>query len=234
MSRKDTILIAVIINAGLLAVLFATAIIYDTEKELDQTEFDTSLAEAKPIGNHEQPKLIASAPPPRTEEYIAKSYDEPVTQPIDLEEEEFYFQNADAAPVQAVEEEAKPIKQSVTSQSDYVEVTVKKGDSLDKIAKSNGTTVSAIKKANNLTSEKLSIGQVLRIPLKKDQPVAAAAQPSKAADSPDAVYHIVKSGDSPWKIAKQYGVKYEDILKLNQLNEEKARNLKIGDRIRVK
>jgi peptidoglycan endopeptidase LytF len=48
------------------------------------------------------------------------------------------------------------------------------------------------------------------------------------------VYYVVKSGDSPWKIAKQFNVKPEDILQLNHLDEEKARNLKIGDRIRIK
>ena len=54
----------------------------------------------------------------------------------------------------------------------------------------------------------------------------------KAADEP--VYYVIKSGDNPWKIARQFGVKYDEILRLNQLDEEKARNLKIGDRVRVK
>jgi peptidoglycan DL-endopeptidase LytF len=227
MSRKDTILIAVIINAGLLAVLFATAIIYDTDKEIDQNEFEVALAEAKPVQlDQNQIKAAASQADPaamRMSESAAS---------VPLKQEELYFQ--DPIPSQAFSADDGEVQEEAHSvqQSDYVEVTVKKGDSLDKIARANGTSVSAIKKASGLANEKLSIGQVLKIPLKRDQPAAQAV--SRPVESSDAVYHIVKSGDSPWKIAKQYGVNYEDILLLNQLDEEKARNLKIGDRIRVK
>lgn len=41
--------------------------------------------------------------------------------------------------------------------------TVKKGDSLYSIAKKYNTTVDAIKSKNNLTSNNLSIGQILKI-----------------------------------------------------------------------
>ena len=44
----------------------------------------------------------------------------------------------------------------------------------------------------------------------------------------------MKKGDNPWKIAKQFNVRFEDLLKMNNLDEERARNMKIGDKIRVK
>lgn len=229
MTRKDTILIAVIINAGLLAILFTTAIIYDTEKDLIQSDDSGLLVEAKGASPANEPHKILAYNTPASEENLSKPYSEPVaTAP--LEQEQLYFQ--DPQPAAAEEAEAAP----TLAQPEYVEVTVKKGDVLEKIARANGTTISAIKKANGLTNERLSIGQVLRIPVKKEgesKSNSSKTSSSKTADG-QAVYHTVKSGDSPWKIAKQHGVNYEDILLLNQLDEASARNLKVGDRVRVK
>ena len=42
--------------------------------------------------------------------------------------------------------------------------TVKGGDTLSKIAKKNGTTAKAIRAANGLTSDKINVGQKLKIP----------------------------------------------------------------------
>lgn len=50
----------------------------------------------------------------------------------------------------------------------------------------------------------------------------------------DEEWYTIKSGDNPWKIAKSEKIDYDDILKLNQLTESKAKNLKPGDRIRIK
>ena len=46
----------------------------------------------------------------------------------------------------------------------YIEYTVRSGDTLWLLAKRYGTTVDAIKKLSGITSDHLSIGQVLRIP----------------------------------------------------------------------
>ena len=46
----------------------------------------------------------------------------------------------------------------------YFEYTVRPGDTLWLLAQRYGTTVSALKSLNNLTSDILNIGQVLRIP----------------------------------------------------------------------
>ena len=43
---------------------------------------------------------------------------------------------------------------------------VRSGDNLSKIAKRHGVTVNAIKKANNLTSDDIRVGQRLKIPAK--------------------------------------------------------------------
>ena len=58
--------------------------------------------------------------------------------------------------VQYFEEEAK-----------YDSYRVKKRDSLGKIANKYGITVAELKKINNMTSDNIVVGQVLRVPKKK-------------------------------------------------------------------
>lgn len=245
MTRKDTILIAVVINAGLLAVLFVTAVIYDTDKVMDQSDLNTSVIGVKEEPSPEPlaPSLIASAGSTGDEVDNVLNYysaNSP-SQPVVVETiPETYVLEAPTVSTNVVEESTKSAP--ATNQGELIEVIVKKGDVLEKIAKANGTTVNAIKKANQLKNERLKIGQVLKIPNRNTDngstTVAIVTKKSidktENADSSEAVYHTIKSGDSPWKIAKQHSVKYEDILKLNGLDEEKARNLKIGDRVRVK
>ncbi len=64
------------------------------------------------------------------------------------------------------------------------------------------------------------------------KPVAESKSALKSAVQPE--YYIVKSGDSPWKIARKFHLDFEDLLKMNGLNEEKAKNLKIGQKLRIR
>ncbi len=64
----------------------------------------------------------------------------------------------------------------VPPSQDYFEVRVKRGDFLEKIARANGTTVDEIKKINHLNSEKISVGQLLRIPKKGEKETAKQFQ----------------------------------------------------------
>lgn len=61
--------------------------------------------------------------------------------------------------------------------------TVKSGDTLTKIASQFGTTVKAIRSENNLTTDKIKVGQKLRIPAKASAPTTAPAL-APAATSP--------------------------------------------------
>lgn len=252
MTRKDTILIAVVINAGLLAILFTTAVIYDTDKAVVPVELTSPLADNKTVQSDPSQTMVAASPTTGDEvDNVLKYYASPSAQPIVVETQpETYTPEPIAVQSNAPDDEELPIRAAEANQGTFVEVTVKKGDVLEKIARANKSSVGAIKRANNLQNENLSIGQVLKIPVKQSSLANAPAvkrEESKEETKPDikqgqikesqeneAVYHVVKSGDNPWKIAKQYNVKYDDILRLNQLDEEKARNLKIGDRIRVK
>lgn len=261
MTRKDTILIAVVINAGLLAVLFTTAVIYDTDKGTENMEFVAPLVDNKTSSIDSQSTLIAAVSMGDEVDNVLKYYTPAPAQPILVQstQETFIPQSMVLQPNANEDEESSQSSgtSSTSSQEKFTEITVKRGDVLEKIARANKTSVSAIKRANQLESERLSIGQVLKIPTQQNAPLYATSgatvaqvEPIKAEPRPvkiepkqeitkepkadEPVYYVIKSGDNPWKIARQFGVKYDEILRLNQLDEEKARNLKIGDRVRVK
>lgn len=103
---------------------------------------------------------------------------------------------------------------------------VRSGDTLSGIAARHRTSVSAIKSANNLRSDRLALGQRLRIPGRGGRaPVAAAStvvaraapvgSPTEtggpAPPSGGEVRHQVRSGDSLWLLASRYGTTVERI-----------------------
>lgn len=45
--------------------------------------------------------------------------------------------------------------------------------------------------------------------------------------------YTIQPGDNPWKIARKFHISFEKLLELNGLDEAKARNLKIGQTIRI-
>jgi len=92
---------------------------------------------------------------------------------------------------------------------------VKSGDSLWSIARQFNTTVSEIRATNNLTSDVLSIGQLLRIPGNNN------------SGSNGTIYYV-KSGDSLWKIANQFGTTVDEIRRLNGLT---SNVLQIGQQL---
>ena len=91
---------------------------------------------------------------------------------------------------------------------------VKKGDSLWSIASKNNTTVDNIKKLNNLSSNNLSVGQVLKL-----------SYDAKKEDIKESNIYMVKKGDSLWLIANKYGTTVDELKSENNL---KSNTLSIG------
>ena len=91
---------------------------------------------------------------------------------------------------------------------------VKKGDTLYSIAAANNTTVDELKKANNLTSNILSTGQLLKIP---------------SALLPESTY-IVKKGDSLYSIANKYNTTVDELKRINNLT---SNILRIGQVLKL-
>ena len=78
------------------------------------------------------------------------------------------------------------------------------GDTLYSIAKKLDTTVPELKKINNLTSNILSIGQILKIP-------------TKLVDIGDTDLYQVQIGDTLYSIAKKYNISVNELKALNDL-----------------
>lgn len=254
MSRKDTIIIAVLINAGLLIVLFASAL---------KTSSPQVEASAAPMAKYVEPSY-------RREQPVASGGDE-VDQALQIAQsssapavkESAYFANAQssspysasspassapkmnfaddlkafAAPeVSSTAFPAVATTQAVEKKNaEYVEIKVKKGDVLEKIARQHRTSVDQIIALNQLSTTSLRIGQTLKIPQGKSAVVAttsSAAAPS-ASQTSGSKYYVVRNGDNPWTIAVKNHMKVEDLLKLNNLDQEKARKLKPGDKLLI-
>ena len=118
------------------------------------------------------------------------------------------------------------------SKEQQVTITVKRGDMLERIARANGTTVQKLKQLNQLQDERIEGEPSLRPCLSQKEEIVQEA-PKKTNFSDNGEFYTIKSGDNPWKIAKQFNVRFDELLQLNNLDEEKARKLKAGDKIRV-
>lgn len=252
MNRRDTIIIAVLLNAGLLAILFVMAINSDDNNITDQggsqaivdvTELPINPQEVITISTPEMQQTSIMQSGDEIDNALKQYANNPQLILVDDEMEPSDKEPIEPPPAITTTPPQNPEPHPSTKQPQFVDVTVKKGDALEKIARANNTTIDAIKKANNLTNNKLSIGQTLKVPvgIKKTSTTTTIAQtkPSPSKDtkvvaSAEPELYTIKSGDNPWKIAKQFHVKFDDLLKMNNLDEDKARNLKVGDKIRVK
>lgn len=93
------------------------------------------------------------------------------------------------------------------SDAEELTYTVKSGDNLYGIANKYGVSVDELKSYNNLTSNLLSLGQVLRIPVS------------------NGITYVVKSGDNLYDIARKYDTTVDLIKSKNGLT---SNNLSIG------
>lgn len=239
MGRRDTIIIAVLVNVALLAALFATATVVEENRA-------TTVVANVPLAQTATTSTSVTEPPILIEPVKRGGV---VVDEIDQALQEYALKQK-----VVVKREPQPLlteetigageedNSSEVDLDNYVEITVKKGDILGKIAYAHQVTVEEIMSLNQLKNVKLKIGQRLKIP-KKEPSIAIIEQKtttnrvSQAVTPPvttDPEYYIIKGGDNPWKIARRFHLKYEDLLLLNGLDEEKAKNLKIGQTIRIR
>lgn len=133
--------------------------------------------------------------------------------------------------------------------------TVQSGDSLYAIAEKLGTTVDELTALNDLTSNDLSVGQVLRIPGSASHtqgsptptgaqatstPTARATEATEATpqatDTPEAAntpqagqtVYTVQDGDNANDIALRFGVTLDELAAANSMTVDDLRNLEVG------
>lgn len=217
MNRKDTILIAILLNAGLLIIMFVLAIKPSHVKEsfVKKKSETPSVIEPALITKKEIDKILTTY----TAEEGTSSH---ALRPSPMRSEV-------VIPEKKIE---LPSENKVLSPISKISIKVQSGDALEKIAKTYNTSVKEIMKFNNLVNTKLQIGQVIYLP-----PASANSTKIDTAISPSVIkqqFYTVRTGDTPWTIAAKNQLRVEELLQLNSLNQEKARYLKPGDRLRIR
>lgn len=98
--------------------------------------------------------------------------------------------------------------------------TVRGGDTLSRIARQHGISVSTLRSSNNLRGSMIRVGQTLRVP---------SAITTSSGQQP--IVHQVRRGDTLWRIAQRYQV---DVKQLQHWNEIASQDiLKLGQKIMV-
>ena len=106
-----------------------------------------------------------------------------------------------------------PSKETDVTTGEYV---VKSGDTLYAIAQKYGTTVDNLKSINDLTTDSLAIGQILKVPTESNEI--------------DNDTYTVKSGDTLYGIANKYNTTVDAIKALNNLT---SNTLSIGQTLKI-
>jgi len=120
-----------------------------------------------------------------------------------------------------------PAVTETTATSNNITHTVVAGDTLYSLANKYNTTVDALKKNNQLTSDVLSLGQALTIP--STQSVAPTPGPTTTTPSLPDTYTVV-SGDNLYSIALKFGLTVDELKSRNQLVSDV---LRIGQVLRI-
>lgn len=221
MNRKEIIVFSVFVNMGLLVTLFIFALRPTLKGEMNLESREVVLVNESNANYEIKPSELDQVDQ-ILKEYIAK---------VDMPVKE---QKMEHTPVK--EEIVKEVEQgeSEKDHSELIEVIVRQGDVLEKIARRHHTTVEEVMAINHMKDSRLRIGQILYLQenTRKKNPVVHTNQtPNK---QPTEAYYVVKNGDSPWTIAIKNHIKVADLLRLNSLTEAKAKKIKAGDKLRIR
>jgi membrane-bound lytic murein transglycosylase D len=108
--------------------------------------------------------------------------------------------------------------------------TVKKGDNISLIAKSNKVSAEDLKEWNNLDNNVVKVGEKLKIE-KASEVIAEVSKKGKKDKYQEQLLYIVQKGDSLFSISLKHHTTVADIKKLNG---DKVENLQPGMKLKIK
>jgi LysM repeat protein len=208
---KSSIRVAIFLIVSFHAVLFAGLLIQGCKR--DETKIPTETAGLPVVQNERRPDPNPLTESPEAVPGVTNSTPESNTVPLRV---------SDALLAVPTPTNAVPLG--------IKEYTVVKGDTLFKIARANGVSLSAITKANSkVEPSKLKAGQKIQIP------TSAASSPadlgfSEPTKTGAGSVHVVKAGESLSKIARQYGTTIKAIEAANNL---KSTRVMVGQKLRL-
>jgi membrane-bound lytic murein transglycosylase D len=131
-------------------------------------------------------------------------------------------------------------------QAEYYYYRVRRGDNLSTIARKHRTTVSQLRRLNDISNRTLlRVGRSLKVPdnggdgIKFVTDDEEAREPASrrrgavaAVEKREATYHIVRRGDNLSTIARRYNISMEELLKLNKISNRSV--IRKGQKLRVR
>lgn len=161
---------------------------------------------------------------------ISRKYNTPVQEIININ----YLKSTNLVPGQVIRIPEFYFDMDNMSLPNYINYTVKKGDTIYSIAKNNNIDADTLRKDNALTSDVLSVGQVIRIRLQDGQTTEIeecfGEDYEIQSNTNNYITYIVKKGDNLYNLAKAYNTSVSEITKLNNL---KSSALSIGQQLKI-
>lgn len=142
-----------------------------------------------------------------------------------------YFKDTNIKPGDVIRIPEMYFKEEEMIMPNYINYVVKKGDNLYAIAREYNISLDTLIKDNGLTTNNLSIGQILRIRVPSSDTSIIEECYGEEYTPPvnnNEITYVVKKGDNLYAIARKYNTSVDSIKKKNNL---KSNLLNIGQKL---